>query len=211
MDNAPPATTLNADALARLDAGRGTPGEATTRLAELKAAYDERMSPAPPTQPTNAVEAAARLDYLTKGKDPAWSQRWNEGHAETMREWRALTEQARTADPNALAIAGVVPPSPPADENTGAVPTGLDLVAGAKDLRARGFSESNINEVYSGVLVDDAGKPLPADEVARRVANGERLIEQIARDPALRKAFLAGEYRDVLDRVAATIAVGKRP
>jgi hypothetical protein len=97
---------LDAAAIARLEAGTGTPEEATAWLAQKRAAFD---GPAPPVAPSNAVEGAARLQHLMSGKDPEWMKRFFAGNVETVKEFHALTKMRAEADEADLAMAGVKP------------------------------------------------------------------------------------------------------
>jgi hypothetical protein len=80
---------------------------ASDALAQMKAQYDATFNPAPSARPANSVEAAARLPYLTSGKDQAWLRQFNRGDAEAMRELDGLVKQQADADKVDLALAGV--------------------------------------------------------------------------------------------------------
>jgi hypothetical protein len=178
---------------------------ATQALAAWSAAY----KPAPSAEPKTGVEAAARLQHLNR--DMAFRAGVLSGGGEHFKTFQKLTEMVVAGDPVDLAMSGHAPPSS-VDENAGSVIAEHDLPAAANHLRDAGLPGHQVDEIMRGALLDDNFRPLAQTEIDLRVANAERVIEQAARNPELRRRMLSGdpEAMALLQQASATIALGKR-
>src|SRR5258708_7424118 len=151
------ATQANIDAsivAANLAEQQGNHSARAAAATEALNKWSAAMRPVPSAEPQDAIGASARLAHLQK--DRAWRDRYFAGDQAAVKEFNQLNGMVASADPVELAIAGVAPPDS-IDENFGAVPSGPDLVIGAKNLSEIGFTDGEIREVLTGQLKDDGG------------------------------------------------------
>jgi hypothetical protein len=187
-------------------------GNHTARAASATAAlqaWKASMTPTPPAQPQNSVEAGQRLDFLTK--DASFRNAVMAGDSAVKREFDALTAQVAAGDPAELAIQGVRPAAS-VDENSGSIVSEHDLPAGVNHLREVGYTDMHVHEILTGRLLGDNGEPLTEAQIAERVVAAERMQERLGRDAEWRRKYLSGD-RDaaaLMGAITATLAAGRR-
>jgi hypothetical protein len=181
-------------------------GRAAAATAALSA-WSSALRPVPSAEPRTAAEASARLEHLNKS--PEWRAKYFGGDTATVAEFNRLNEMVSSADPVELALAGVAPVDG-IDENSGAVPSGRDVVAGVAHMREQGFNDSEIKEILTGRLVDK-GTPLTKDEIAAGAQGAQRWLANATRDATFRKALLDGDQdaRRRWDFACAVAASGR--
>jgi hypothetical protein len=180
-----------------------SPQQATERLAQLQAAYDARNSPPPaPDKPSDPAGARAKLDAL--GKDPNFYQKLEAGSADEVRVFKELTAQAAGVDAEVRlerVLAGEV-------HNNATIETVSDnqlstskMASAVGDLRARGFADKAIREIFSG----EKG-------TAEQVAEASYRKSCALQSPEWVKSFLAGDFAALRDMTCwnAIIAAGVR-
>lgn len=178
-----------------------TPAEATSKLAELTAAY---RGPEPTATPSTPAEAAARLRQLTE--NPSWREGYLNGTVAMRREFSVLTELAASGDqaPD-LSIETVDAVSDPSALSKAAYAGLVDA------LRAGGLpddAEQYIRDLDSGKRTD---RPTAGDGAAAQAA-----LNRLTKDPAFGKRYLTGEIAatnlvNTLNRVIAYAADDGQP
>jgi hypothetical protein len=149
-----------------------TPDEATARLAELTAQY----AGAPIETPTNAHEAAAKLDRLAA--DPEWQQKFNAGDVETRREWRELVAMKSGRNSIDDVLAGTANPSPFETVTAGEIST-QNLMQAVEWLREDGIPDEGIRHVVES-LRPGGKSPFTKQDVAAARAWKHRAMQDRA-------------------------------
>src|SRR6266403_5626346 len=129
---------------------------------------------APPTAPTNALEARGRLNTLIADKD--WGAKLLAGDAATNREYRDLSSMAANVDANTIAVA--------LSGEIGEFPdSGLkQMAATAGMLREIGIGEEIIEQTLRGHEVSSDEFKLVEAWKARQM-----------KDPVFVKSYLSGD------------------
>lgn len=180
-----------------------SPAEATAKLAELEAAY---RGPAPPENPTNATEAAAKLAALEN--DEAWRSKFLGGDLAAARQREAL--QKLVGDEQ-LQPSGFIEVVDAVSDRMAVSKTGYETLLDA--VRESGLppnAESYMRDLDAG-RVDGGTRPTQGEGEACKLA-----LERLFKDPEFGKRYLSGDLNatnlvNTLNRVVSYSAADGLP
>jgi hypothetical protein len=169
---------LDADAMTALAEGRGTPEQATARLAQMTAEYQKANTPVPTSD-----RGAARAELDALGNDPNWRAAFFRGSPAARQQFSELAAKAAGGDETAAVLAGDIPS--PEIEITGSA-VGGRITTRAMAVEVGALRESGLNDDTIRQIVD--GTPASAAEVAM----ARRYREMRMSDPAWTARYLKG-------------------
>jgi hypothetical protein len=101
----------------------------------------------PPADVRNPIEAAARLNYLTSGKDQDFIRRFNAGDPAACQDFEKLATQAADADDVDRAMAGVGRMPMEYEGGSSNESRLADMIAFVKECHQLGMPEENIANI----------------------------------------------------------------